>query len=170
MRESDARAAVMALIGAAVSGSIGTALLILHRVITEHARVDTIGILLLTALILGACWMSRIFYDIGRPRRRRRDRSGQSSDDRTETIPPSVERNIRRGFKRHSASDLERIAASGDLEDWYLRIVQAELRRRNGRVKKLVFAGSAIVVFWRSAYRKAGFPLAFRPIPDRTKA
>jgi hypothetical protein len=139
-----AKASVRALVGVALGGSIATALLILSRFIIEPARIDTIGILLFAVLILNACWMSKIIHQIGPSRRRRRDRSSQPTDDNT-TVPPKVERDMRRGLKRCSAVELARLAASGDLEDWYLRIVRAELRRRNGRRKGLVIAGAAVL-------------------------
>lgn len=120
-----ARTSVQSILGVALIGSVSTVMLVFAELVVEQGQVKPIIVLWLGVLSLGACWIAKFIYDL-RPPRRRRTRSRTGS----ETIPPEVARDVRRGFRRCSDEELERIAASSDLEDWYRRILEGELRRR----------------------------------------
>jgi hypothetical protein len=65
-----AKTSVLALLGVALGGSIGAALLISKRLAAELTLTETVGLLLLAALLLSSLGMSRIIYEISRPRGR----------------------------------------------------------------------------------------------------
>lgn len=134
---------VRALMGAALSGSVATAVVVFVRLIVEPKHVDPIGTLLVAILTLDACLVARVMLAMGPFCHRRQGPHSRSLLDMV--VPREVERDVARDFRRRSAAELERIAASRDLEGWYRKLVQTELRHRDGRVRKLVVAGAAIV-------------------------
>lgn len=80
-----AKTSVLVLMGAALGGSIGAALLISQRLAWDAARAETVGVLLLAALLLASLAMSVIIYEISCPRRpnhliRRPDEDATVSD------------------------------------------------------------------------------------------
>jgi hypothetical protein len=145
MRDDIAKALVLALLGVALGGSIITVLLTVHRLVTEPQRVETIGLLLLFVLILNAWWMIKIVHAIWAPRYTRRRESSEHVND--VRVPIAVERATRQGLRHYSTMDLAHIAASADLDDWYRRIVHAELRCRKGRGSRLTMARAAAAKF-----------------------
>ena len=64
-------ASVLALMGVAIGGSIVAALFVFARFVT-HEHVETMGVLSLVVLLLGALLMSRMTWEIIRKRRPRR--------------------------------------------------------------------------------------------------
>jgi hypothetical protein len=134
---------VKALTGAALSGSVATAVVVFVRLIIEPKHADPIGMLLVAILTLDACLVARMMLVIGLLGHRRQGPASRSLLDMV--VPREVERDVARDFRRRSAAELERIAASRDLEGWYRKLVQTEIRHREGRVRKLVVAGAAIV-------------------------
>ena len=134
---------VKALMGAALSGSVATAVVVFVRLIIEPELVDPIGMLLVAILTLDACLVARVMLVIGLLEHRRQGPASRSL--LSMAVPRAVERDLARDFRRRSAAELERIAASRDLEGWYRKLIQTEIRHRQGRVRKLVVAGAAIV-------------------------
>ena len=127
-----AKASVQSILGLALVGSVSIVTLVFAELVAEPARVEPVIVLWLAVLSLGACWMTRFIYDLSPPRRSQNHSRAQIA---SESVPPEVARDVRRGFKRCSYDELARIAANADLEDWYRRLVEVELRRRKGQHK-----------------------------------